>query len=163
MSGEILFARANRDHKNSGESLCPSKLHRPSSITRGMVKEVSVFISKAREVLQEHDVDTFAELNKDKFLSAIAQCPFLSRFQEDTLVALLQALKDHEDESIGAKWETCLNKHDLEGCEEEINKEKALGEEMEKAGLSSVVKDDKEVNPAHLLVVYWVMQYAQSG
>jgi hypothetical protein len=126
------------------------------------MKNLTIFLSKSQEVLEENDVDTFAELPYTKFQSSVTQCPFLSHFSEETLESLHQSLQRALNTPLDSKWESYIETCDLQACVEKL---KALGEDVV---LQEVKKDGLLLQPnfeqnAHVLTVFSVMNKAQSN
>lgn len=124
------------------------------------MKTLGIFLSKAQEILEEDDVDSFAELPLSKFHQHVALCPFLSHFSEETLDSLHQSLKSSLNEPIDPKWDNFIETCDLQTCVQKLkeNGDDAIKDEVKKIGLQ--LQSDAEQN-AHVLAVFSVMNKAQ--
>lgn len=127
------------------------------------MKILKIFVGKSQEILEEHDADTFGDLNKEQFSSCIAQCPFLSQFDEDSVESLYNSLVKNVNVPLQPKWEGWIETCDLSGCLAKMKEEgggEKISTEVEKDEL--VAQKDEEGN-VNLLAVFNVMNKAQSN
>lgn len=60
--------------------------------------KISIFVGKASESLQDHDVDALSDIPLDTFKSITMQCPFLSHFEDSEIASLYDSLSNHTSE-----------------------------------------------------------------